>query len=483
MKRLWILLLILTGCGNLTPRAQPIDPPGYALELASQDFVQAEYLPENWWTLFCDDQLDNLIQTAFTHNPTLQIAQANIELAAADAATVRSTLFPSLTWGGDISRQKFSETGIIPFGQNSQSTPGGSGLPATGGQAGIPVYFTQYETELILNYDFDLWGKNRSTLAAAAGEVQAAIADCVFSHLALGISVAQVYYKLQTNYQRVLLAEAAVKNKEAYLRLTERQIKGNINTALSLQLAEFNLALARRELLQIQGNIAVDEYRLKTLLAGDFTECIQPVTLSNDKLPLIPVPCDLPLTLISRRPDITSQLWLIDSAGHLINAAKASFYPNVNLTAFAGFQTLHLKKLFEGRSGFYNIDPAFTLPIFDGGRLVANLWASEINYDLAIYEYNHMVLNAAGEVLEALAVLRNTHQQLEQYTQSAAYQAELYKLTTLRVQHHIDSDLTQLDSEIVYINAQDQKTIALGNTLQASLSLIRALGGGYEICN
>lgn len=484
--RLFSLLfsgLLLSGCGQLTPRAEPIEPPGFALEEASRDFIKTEYLPENWWSLYNDAQLSYMIEVALARNPSLQSAQSKIETAAANANRMRAALFPSLTWGGDVSRQKFSETGIIPFGPNPQATPGGSGLPATGGAGGIPVYFTQYETELSLNYDFDLWGKNRNLLAAAAGEVQAAAADAIFTRLNLAVAIARVYFDLQIQFQRLHIAQAAVKNKEIYLQLTEKRIHSQLGNALQQQIAETNVAQARQTLLQIEEQIAVDEYRLKAYLAGDFTECIHPADVSPESLPAIAVPCDLPLTLIARRPDIIAQLWLIESAGHEIEAAQAGFYPNVNLTAFLGLQTIHFRELLEGRSGFYNIDPAFSLPIFDGGRLQANLWASETRYDQAVYQYNEKILNAAEEVLESLAILQKSQEQLTQLIKSTSYQQKLFQLTTMRVAHHLDSDFNQLDSEILYLNAQDQELLALANSLQASLSLIKALGGGYDISN
>ena len=162
--------------------------------------------------------------------------------------------------------------------------------------------------------------------------------------------------------------------------------------------------------------------------------------------------------------------------------AKAGFYPDFSITGLFGFQTLHLHKLFEWPSSYYNVDPAFTLPLFDGGRLLANLRGSEINYDLAILQYNQMVLNAIQEVLSNLSILYNNIKLLEDSAAIAKDQEEVFKLTQLRTLHNLSSNLDMLIAEQNRLNAKDQETAALGNTLQAILSLIKALGGGYRTC-
>jgi len=157
--------------------------------------------------------------------------------------------------------------------------------------------------------------------------------------------------------------------------------------------------------------------------------------------------------------------------------AKAGFYPDFSITGLFGYQTIHLHKLFRYPSTFYNVDPAFSLPIFDGGRLLANLRGSEINYDLAIINYNNLILNAVKEVLSGLAVLRKSGQQLQEFKNQLNNQEENYKLN-----HNLDSDLNLLSSEQIMLSARDREIVALGNTIQAVLSLIKALGGGYEAC-
>jgi len=489
----WALawLAALGGCTPYDYRAGPIDLPTPALEAAiadaaAEDAIEYTTCPsDEWWTLFDDVQLTSFVEMAFVRNPTLQKAYANILLASANADRVRSVLFPNILWAADVSRQKLSETGLIPFAQTSPpgiAGPAPAQLAAAGGTAGIPVYFTQSETEFNLSYDFDIWGKNRNTWAAALSEVQSNIADEAFARLQLGIAVAQVYYQLQTDYQLQAIADRLVQLHDSYLSLTNDRLENSLDSAQNVQSAKTNLSSARQSLLQIQGDIAVNENKLRTYLAGQFDEPIFRQPIEKKPLPHVPLPCDLPLHLIAHRPDIVAQLWLIESAGKQIEVAKAGFYPDVNINALFGFQTIHLHKWFEWPSVFFNVDPAVSLPFFDGGRLAANLRGSEINYDLAIFEYNEKILNAVHEVLDGLAVLRNTQQQLQEYQNKLDEQEELFKLALLRAEHNLNSDLDTNISEAQLLAVRNDEVVAMGRSIQAILLLIKAMGGGYEAC-
>ncbi len=481
-----ITCLLFTACSS-GYRAQPIETPSEALEAAFEDasadplIAYTAPMPEEWWGLFYDDQLSCFIQTAFQRNPTIQEARSNILFAVYNADLVRSSLYPTINWGADVLRSKFSETGIIPFNMNGQQT-GQPPLVGTGGAAGIPVYFTQYETEFTLSYDFDIWGKRRSLLSAALGEVQANIADEMFIRLQLGVAIAEAYYQVQVDYQRIEIASRQVAIQERVLELTRQRAAAHLDSETVVNLAEAKLAEAKQVLYQILGHMAIAENQLRAYLAGNFDEMIWDMSIEERPLPRVPLPGDLPFHLIAHRPDVISQLWLIESAGEQIEAAKAGFYPDFSLTGLFGYQTIHLRKLFEWPSSYYSVDPAVLLPVFDGGKLIANLRGSEVSYDQAIYEYNQLVLNAVREVLDGIALLRYNEKQLSAYHEIFTQNAKNLELAQLRLNHNLSSELDLLNSESSLLKARDQEIGALGNTLHAILSLIKALGGGYETC-
>jgi len=481
-----VIWMLCVSCSS-GPRLKPLDVPSDALAQAMQDPCTSitpseKNIQADWWQLFHDNQLNEFIETALLRNPTLVTAQATIYKSLANADLLKSDLYPSLLWAGDISKQKLSQTGIIPFNSMPPGLSDASFPPIVvpPGQTQIPVYFTQYETELNLHWDFDIWGKRRSLYRAALGEVWAKMADKAFLRLGLAIAVAKTYYQLQIDYARLKNARNLVANLREYENLVIKRLQGNIETRQSLNTSIYNLTNAKQLLLQIEGDIAVHLHQLMAYLADGFDECIDPVPIHPDCLPQIPLPCDLPVNLLARRPDIAAQLALISSAGWQIESAKAGFYPDFSLTAIYGYQTVFWSKLFQKPSTFYNIDPAFSLPIFDGGRLVANLRDSEFNYDLAISQYNEMVLNAVKEVLDGISVLCNLEKQYNNVHDSFNQQNQVYQLTARKMSNNLSSGLDTLSAEANVLVARDQELAILGKKIDAMLDLIKALGGGYE---
>ena len=482
-----LIFLLATGCYTRTESLEVDEVPAVAIQeaadAASEDplFEITDWIPENWWVIFNDEQLNCFIETTIKNNPTLEAARTRILAAQTTADKVRSALYPTLTWSADVQREKLSKTGVFPFsgtGSSSSTAP----IPTAPVIPTLPVYFTLYETALNIIYDFDLWGKNRNTLRAAIGDVQSSIADEAFTRLSLSIALAEVYFQLQTDYARLKLARETLNNREQYFDLVKKRVQYNLDDNLIYYAALNNLISARQSILVIEANIAVGENQLKAYLAGDFQEEIDDINIDQKPLPKVPLPEAIPLHLICHRPDLMSQLWLIQSAGYKINVAIAGFYPDVNLMAFGGFQTIHLQKLFQARSTYGDIELVTSLPLFTGGLLEANLRGTEIDYDLAILEYNQLVIDAVKEVMDGIVVLENTNQQLKQFTSEAQQQEEIFRLTDLRLKHNIGSALDYLNSEQETLVIRDQEVIALGTTLHSILELVKALGGGYDAC-
>lgn len=227
------LLFSTLGCApTCCPSADLIDVPEDAIDeavsQASEDslFEMTEWIPEDWWNLFEDEQLASFIEQALDKNPTIQTAHTQILAAESNAKRVRAALFPTLFWDGDVTRTKVSETSVIQeLGkQFTSNLP----IPPAGGPL-FPVYFTEYETYLNFTYDFDLWGKNRNDWKAALDLVHSKIADEAFARLALSISVASVYLQLQIDYQRADTLSKIVSNREKFSELTNQRVFHNIS--------------------------------------------------------------------------------------------------------------------------------------------------------------------------------------------------------------------------------------------------------------
>lgn len=472
--RLLLFLGIISSSCSSNCLIDPIEPPQEALEEASSGFQEGDPLPNAWWTIFNDTQLTGWIEQALDQNPTLQMAAEQIRAASLVADRVKSALYPYIWLGADVSRQKLSTTGVLPF-KSGPNTPVIS-APTT---PAIPEYFTLYETELNLTYEFDFWNKNRNRFRAALSEMQAKQADFDLASLELSVAIAETYFDLQIDYARKEIAERFVRNREAFLDLVKERVAGHIDTEITEESAASDLTDARKIVLEAEGEIAVLQYKLLAYLAGNFKEEILPIEVQP--IPIIAVPENLPLHLIANRPDIASQLWLIRSADRQIEIAEAEFYPDFNLSAFLGFQTIHFTELFKWpASVFFNVDPAMTLPIFDAGKRMANLRESEVNYNLAVLKYNELVINAAKEVLTALAVLQNQTLRLEENEKKLNQQQTLDRLTSLKLEHSLANGLDELISEANVLKAEDQWVVAKGRVIRALLELIYSLGGGYD---
>jgi NodT family efflux transporter outer membrane factor (OMF) lipoprotein len=399
---LTLALLVTLGCSSPC-RAPLLDVPNEVIDRAVDEaaddplFESVDWITQQWWALFEDPQLAEFIEAALVNYPDIHAAQAQILAAQWNADRAKASLFPNITWTGDVLREKFSKTGLITPPSNSaneNANPNiisreiGAAIPAESGS--VPFYFTQYETALNLAFDFDIWGKNREAWKGALSLVQANIADQAFVHLNLSLAVAETYFRLQIDYQRQAIANEIIRNREAYLKLIENRIQHNIENDISFNNIALDLARTKQILLQIQEDIVINEHQLRAYLAGNFDDEIQTVDAAKP-LPPIPLPREIPMHLLAHRPDISRQLWIIESAGHEIEVAKAGFFPDFNLLAFFGFQTIHFKKWFWGKSSYWAVNPAFSLPIFDGGVLLSDLRSSEVQYDLAIFEYNRLV--------------------------------------------------------------------------------------------
>lgn len=474
---LFCFIIILTSCESCRERACMIELPTPALEQAYQeasDFTFVEALSPSWWELFNDPQLTWLIETALVQNPSLQAAQDRIYQAAYGADFEKSYLFPHFGLEADLQRQKLSETGVIPF--QSGGIGGTSSVPVQG-SGPIPVWYTLYETSVNFAWEIDLWGKRRDAYCAALDEMHAREADEAFRRLQISVLVAESYFELQTAYRRHAVQEALVDSLGKRLELTKQKKAHRLADETAILEAENSLLRAREDNILMENRVRLAKNMLHALIGGDFTEAIEPACL---EMPKVPLPCDIPLHLIAHRPDVISQIWLIESYAKREDVARKQFYPDLNLVGFIGYQTIHWKKLFDPISTYGVVEPAMTLPLYQGGALIANYRSSQVNLDLAIYQYNELVLNAVREVLDGIVQVQTNGRLLEAAEKQYHHRESIFELMELKKKNHLASGLDLLLAESAALISEDHFLEAAGNALQASLELIKALGRGYN---
>ena len=193
---------------------------------------------------------------------------------------------------------------------------------------------------------------------------------------------------------------------------------------------------------------------------------------------LAALPAVLPADLLARRPDITAARWRIEAAGQDMKSAKAAFYPNINLTAFAGLSSIGLDHLVKSASEQYGVGPALHLPIFDAGRLRANLRVKTADLDAAVESYNAAVLEAVHEAADPISSLRAIERQQAEQAQAQTAAESAHDLALQRYRAGLSTYLTVLNAEAGVLNQRRQAVDLKARALDAQVALIKALGGG-----
>jgi NodT family efflux transporter outer membrane factor (OMF) lipoprotein len=422
--------------------------------------VDVEWPKEAWWRRYGDPQLDGLIDDALAGNPTLAVARARVARASAAADVARAALLPQVSGSGTIVYQRFSENYIFP-----------------------PPFAGNWDTDnrltLDLVYEIDFWNKNGAALAASLSQAQAAAADAQAAGVLLTTAVARAYFNLQRLFAQRDVSRATILQRERMVDLTARRFEVGLDTRVEVKQAEAALATVRTELEQSEDAIALARHQLAALAGAgpSRTDTIVPVSLAS--APATPVPAAIPLDLVARRAEIVASRWRVEAAGREIEVARAMFYPNVNLVAFVGLNSMGLAKLLETASGIAGVGPAVHLPIFEGGRLNANLRGREAENDLAISQYNQAVLDAVREVADALSSLRAIARVAAEQSRARAATTDAYSLAVLRYEAGLGNYLTVLTAQTQQL-VQDRLDADLkARAFELDVNLARALGGGY----
>ena len=459
MKALISLLLaaVLAGCAAMDPG----EPGIVQIDAARLGLQQHEidWPTDRWWTRYGDGQLNGLVDAALAGSPSMEAAHARLNAANAAVRGARAVRLPQADAGLNVTRQRFSENYIYP--------------PPYGGSM-----LTDANLRLDVGLDLDLWGRNRSRFAAAVSNREAARADLEMARNTLVSAVVQSYYKLQNALAQQAVLEDIARQQQKVLDITRERVGAGLDTRIEVRQAESAVASARVQWSQAGNNAQLLRNQLAALL-GEGPERgshIEPVVL--DGMPAR-LPAVLPLELISRRPDLIAARERALAATSQVSAAKAEFYPNVNLAAFAGFMSLGLDSLLQGGSKTYGVGPAVSLPIFHGGALNAQLDQRRADRDLAIADYNQTLLTAVRETADAVASIQALEDQARDQAESLQAIGAAYQLAVDRYRSGLGNFIQVL---LAQNEVQKQSILAADMRARAyelDAQLATALGGGY----
>lgn len=460
MKLFTPLLLItaLAGCAAINP-GQPALTELQASQAGLQDSA-ISWPTTQWWLRYQDPQLDHLVDRALEGSPSLAAAQARLDMADAAVSGARAVQLPQLNAGYSMTRERFSENYIYP--------------PPYGGSMQ-----TDNSLRLDVGFDLDLWGRNRAGYAAAVSQKEASVADLQVARNSLISSVVQSYFNLQNALAQETVITQIVKQLENVAAITRQRVTAGLDTEVEVNQADSAVSSARVQLSQASTNADLLRNQISSLIGSgpQVGKEIHGVNLT--KAP-DGTPDSIPFDLLGRRPDIVAAKYRVQASSSQISAAKAEFFPNINLSAFAGFMSLGLGNLLQSGSQTYGVGPAISLPIFHGGALNANLDTKQAERDLAIANYNQTLLAAVREVADATVAIKALQQQSVDQAASLRAITSAYDIAVKRYKSGLGNFV-----QVLLAQNEVQKQAILNTDMQTrafnlDAQLATALGGGYD---
>src|SRR5579863_420121 len=374
------------------PRA-PIADTALGLSAAATPAVS-----DTWWQGFGDPQLDRLIGQALSDNPGLAQASARLRLAEAQEAAARAGRRSEVKLSGGETRLK------IPQGF-PQAIAGGQTVWL--GNLGVA-----------LSWDLDLWGLRQDQVHESRALAEAASVDIDQARLLLAGAMVQSYIDLYRSYALADIAERTEVQRSNILDITRRRVAAGLDTRVELREAEGALPQARVALTQAQSAQVLAVHQL-TALAGRGADAYAAVARPQLQLDAaLPLPGELPVNLLARRPDVIAARSRIEAADAGKRAAQAAFYPDISLKALAGFASFSLSDLISARSLGYGTGPGLSLPLFDGGRLRAEYRSTEAVLDQAVADYDDTVLRAVHQAADQLSLIESLSSELGEQRES-----------------------------------------------------------------
>jgi outer membrane protein, multidrug efflux system len=415
-----------------------------------------------WWGVFQDDDLNGLEKQALAENQTLKVSIAHLEQARATAAIQVATLFPTLSSGPSIERERLSG-----------NRPPNSSFPVTG-----PITQNIYGLPFTVNYEVDIFGRRRRSIEAAEAAYQANAADLENVRLLVTSQLAGDYFNLRQLDSEIAILRRTVVALQRGLDLVNSRHQGGVasgldvaqeETLLNATRTQATLLLQQRK--QFEDAIAV----LAGRAAPDFH--VAPREIAGEPPPLN---AGIPSDVLERRPDVAEAERMMASANAQIGVAKAAYYPSLNLFGQTGWQTAAISTLVNSQSIFWALGANVAEDIFTGGARRAQVQYARAGYDANVASYRQTVLGAFQEVqdeLTALTVLSDA-QQSQQQTVDAARRT--LDISTNRYSGGLVSYLDVVTAQQNLLSNEQQLAEIHGQRLVASVLLVKALGGGWD---
>ena len=462
LRRHWLILvtlLICTGCavGPKYKRPTVTVPEGYrGLAPDAGQQTSASLADEKWWTVFQDPQLQQLIRTALVQNYDVRIAATRILQAQAILGITRADQYPTITGGASTTNTRAQRTKVLPEFESSAN-----------------------EVNLSLVWELDFWGKFRRATEAARASLLATEWGKRAVISSLVSNVATAYFQLRELDLELEISKRTLDSRKQSLNLVEIRARGGVTALIDVRQSEQLVYTAAGSIPDLERRIEQQENFLSVLLGNNPGPITRGKSLVEN--PVLPtVPAGLPSSLLEKRPDIQATEQQLVAANARIGVAKAAYFPQITLTAIAGYQSPALTDLFTGPAGFWNFGGQLLQPIFTGGRIRSNVRLTEAQQQEAVLFYQSTIQQAFREVSDSLIAYRKDQEFRQQQELLAVAAEDTVRLANVRYSGGVSSYLEVLDSDTRYFDAQLALAQAQLNERLALVQLYNALGGGWE---
>ena len=451
-------------------------------------------LKGDWWTLFNDAELNALEPQVDTANQTLKAAEANFRAARAEIGYARSFLSPTL--------------GIAPlFGatRDSANQPYFNAANANNGEG-------NFQLPLDFNYELDVWGRVRRGVTEARANAQASAADLESARLSLHAELALDYFRVRSDDAQEKLYDDTILAYQQALNLTQVRFEGGVAPQSDVTQAQTQLEQARVQRSDIETDRAAAEHAIAVLIGKPPSEltivpvavasaptaapnfanadtgaaapaqltATAPIALDQLSSTLPTVPGVLPAALLQRRPDIAAAERRMAAANEAIGIAQAAFYPTFSISAAGGFLGTSLVNWFSWPSRFFAVGPLISETIFDAGRRRSTKEVTVAQYDATVANYRQTALTAFQQVEDNLAALRVLSTEAAQQHAATASAERSLQLFNYRYEGGVDTYLQVITWQTAALNNERNDIVIQQRRLQATVLLVKALGGGWN---
>jgi NodT family efflux transporter outer membrane factor (OMF) lipoprotein len=462
---LGLALTALAGCApNLGPAPQLAAVASLSAD-RSLTAPHSDWPPESWWSAYGDPQLNAIEDEAVKDAPTLRAAEARVRKAEALAQQAGAPFQPQLS--GDAFAQGLQQTLNQGFPKIDQSL-----LPR-----GL---HDQEQIAANLSYQLDFFGRNRAALAAATSDAEAARADAAEAHLQLSTAVATTYAELGRLFALRDAALDAVKVQQTTLTLVAERRSTGLASRVDYSQQAALVPAAEGQVEAIDRQIEITRHQLAALMGAGPDRGLAIIRPSAAALRPLGVPASLKLDLIGRRPDLVAARLRTEAAASRVNVARLDYYPNVELTAYGGVQSLGIATLLDHTSVIGAFGPALHVPIFTGGRLEGAYRGARADYDEAVAQYDGVLTDALRDIANVISAQRSFTREMRDAQASLAAATDAYDAAKIRYSAGLTGLVTVLVAENTLIDQRRHVADLQSQFLSLDIALVRALGGGFN---